>query len=136
MNLEVDQFARDVERSAFDFMQAAMAWAVKYPDAAYILLRWGDGDGGALVEAIRSAAGVCEKKPGNRFVRRKISSARRLAVFRRDGFLCRECGSDADLTIDHIHPVSRGGDNSLENLRVLCRCCNSKKRARVLEKIA
>lgn len=131
-----DQFAQDVERSVLIFLQGAMTWALKHPDAADVLLRWGDGNGGALIEAIRTAAGICEEKLSDRPARRRVSSARRLAVFKRDGFLCRVCGSDSDLTIDHIHPVSRGGDDSLENLRVLCRSCNSKKRAKVPEEVS
>lgn len=47
---------------------------------------------------------------------------------RRDGFRCKHCdSSDGDLQIDHIHPVSRGGDNEIENLQLLCSSCNAAK---------
>lgn len=56
----------------------------------------------------------------------------RWAVFQRDGYACRACGSRSDLTVDHIHAVSLGGSNDPTNLQTLCRSCNSSKGARVL----
>lgn len=38
---------------------------------------------------------------------------------------CDQCGATKDLTTDHIRPISRGGTNAPENLRTLCRRCNS-----------
>ena len=43
---------------------------------------------------------------------------------------CQECGSRGKLEVDHIVPISRGGDGKIENLRILCRSCNRKKRTR------
>jgi len=43
---------------------------------------------------------------------------------------CSTCGATTDLTVDHIHPVSRGGDPyDPANCRTLCRRCNSAKGA-------
>jgi len=55
----------------------------------------------------------------------------RRAVFARDGHRCQWCGATDDLTLDHIWPQLLGGEHTLENLRVLCRSCNSSKGARV-----
>lgn len=51
----------------------------------------------------------------------------RQAIFKRDKHLCQYCGSRADLTIDHVHPKSRGGDDSWENLVAACQRCNNRK---------
>ena len=51
----------------------------------------------------------------------------RWSVFQRDGYACTHCGSQSDLTIDHVHPVSLGGLNDPTNLQTLCRSCNSRK---------
>lgn len=59
---------------------------------------------------------------------RKILSQKvRWDVFKRDEYRCRHCGSEHDLTIDHIEPKSLGGMDDDGNLQTLCRPCNSKK---------
>ena len=64
------------------------------------------------------------------YIKERIPQALRWEVFRRDGFSCLSCGSQSDLTADHIHPEKLGGEATIENLRTLCRSCNSKKGAR------
>lgn len=51
----------------------------------------------------------------------------RESVFSRDGHRCLKCGCVESLTIDHIVPLSKGGDNSENNLQTLCHRCNSAK---------
>ena len=41
---------------------------------------------------------------------------------------CLRCGREDKLTIDHIEPISKGGENKLGNLQTLCKSCNSIKR--------
>ncbi len=47
------------------------------------------------------------------------------------GGYCPECGRSSlrkrDLSVDHIVPIRRGGKNSRNNARVICRSCNSSK---------
>lgn len=54
----------------------------------------------------------------------KISRAR---IYQRDNYSCVYCGTQRKLTIDHVIPKSRGGDNSWENMVTCCFDCNSKK---------
>lgn len=48
-------------------------------------------------------------------------------VFERDGHACVFCSSKDDLTLDHIRPRALGGDHSADNLRTMCRKCNSSR---------
>lgn len=49
-------------------------------------------------------------------------------ILRRDGYKCAYCGrGDLTLTIDHIIPKARGGDESWENLVSACTKCNNRK---------
>ena len=51
-------------------------------------------------------------------------------VFRRDGYRCVYCGivhPGEQLTLDHVQPRMRGGDNSEGNLVTACAACNTRK---------
>lgn len=48
-------------------------------------------------------------------------------VFKRDEYQCVYCGSQKELTIDHVQPRSRGGRNTWTNLVTCCSKCNHKK---------
>lgn len=54
----------------------------------------------------------------------------RLKVFERDNYKCHYCQKQLtrfSATLDHAQPVSRGGDNSYENLITACLHCNSRR---------
>lgn len=64
--------------------------------------------------------------------RKALSASRRFAVWKRDGFKCTYCQSDATidkvvLEVDHIIPVVQGGSDEMDNLTTACRPCNSAK---------
>lgn len=64
------------------------------------------------------------------FQKAKIPHELRKAVYERDKYRCVECDTHIDLTLDHIHPESKGGETTEANLRTLCRSCNCRKGAR------
>lgn len=77
-----------------------------------------------------------ERKP---VISRTISPQLRIEILERNGFTCQLCGAgpgDSDpfnpnrkvrLHIDHVKPISHGGTDNKDNLRVLCSACNQGK---------
>lgn len=70
-------------------------------------------------------------EPSTYFKKKPIAKSVRDQVYWRDGYKCKKCESEHDLTIDHIHPESKGGTNKLDNLQTLCRLCNCRKGVKV-----
>ncbi len=67
------------------------------------------------------------------YARDAIPTAIRREVVKRDGSVCTYCGeTDGPFELDHIHPYSRGGSDTVENLTVACRPCNRSKGARTV----
>lgn len=72
-------------------------------------------------------------------ISRNINPQLRNEILERNGYTCQRCGAgpgDVDpfnpgrkvrLHIDHIKPISQGGTDSKDNLRVLCSACNQGK---------
>ena len=104
------------------------------------------GAGGEKRNALaspRAATRVSERQPyspksSSKFSRTKLAPSIRNLVYRRAGASCefrdfeknRRCSARVGLEIDHIKPVSLGGGNEIENLRVLCREHNQLEAAR------
>jgi hypothetical protein len=64
-----------------------------------------------------------------------VSRGKRFDLFKRDGFTCQYCGRrppEVVLEIDHIEPVSKGGDDDPINLITSCYDCNRGKHAKRL----
>ena len=59
-----------------------------------------------------------------------ITKEKRLAIYLRDGFKCAYCGEDlrnvdpSAITLDHLAPRCKGGNNDEKNLVTSCRPCN------------
>lgn len=91
---------------------------------------WGDGHGGYLMDVvlseIRKYIPAPDRAPDPRN-KHKINPGRRLRILARDGYQCLKCGTNNDLCMDHIVPISRGGETDDDNLQTLCRTCNLQK---------
>lgn len=56
-----------------------------------------------------------------------------LAIVERQKGRCACCHGISNLHVDHIVPVSLGGSNLILNIQGLCKSCNSRKGARLLD---
>jgi 5-methylcytosine-specific restriction endonuclease McrA len=81
--------------------------------------------------------------------------SRKLYIHRLYGFTCQECGASTYLNqadqlkaqstrhhtlrtglhVHHIKPLSKGGDNSLDNLTLLCEQCHQNQHPHMLKKL-
>lgn len=71
-------------------------------------------------------------------MRKPISKRKRFEIFKRDNFRCSYCGQQPPvvvLEIDHIVPVSKGGDNGELNLVTSCQDCNRGKSDKPLSEV-
>lgn len=68
----------------------------------------------------------------NRKKRKPMSGYKRAfkTIAKKYKFKCVTCGTDKNLTLDHIKPVSKGGTDDFSNLQLMCRSCNSRKGAK------
>ena len=65
-----------------------------------------------------------------RVERGKVTNKLRFYIYNRDGYKCKKCGKNgkyANLEVDHIVPISRGGLSTSNNLQTLCHDCNMEK---------
>ena len=69
----------------------------------------------------------------NGYGSRHISDKIKRLVWDRDAGKCQDCGAVKNIEYDHIMPVSKGGGSNIENIQLLCRPCNRKKRAKTAE---
>ncbi len=64
---------------------------------------------------------------------RGFDPAQRLVIYRRDGGVCKYCGTDVDwddFHADHVVPHSKAGPTTVENGWLACSQCNTKKGAK------
>lgn len=63
----------------------------------------------------------------------KSTAFTRFNLFLRDGFSCQYCGSQGDMTFDHVIPRARGGKTTWENVVASCSPCNLRKGSKLLK---
>ena len=81
-------------------------------------------------EIRRRRARVSQSSVSSLAIRSRLRPKTKFDVLKRDGFCCVYCGKkapDVQLHVDHIVPVSSGGENDLDNLAAACAECNMGK---------
>jgi len=67
-----------------------------------------------------------------------LTSQEWIDILKEYKFKCAYCGKEFTLfdreTKDHVIPISKGGDNTKENVVPACRSCNSKKGTKIYKK--
>ena len=89
-------------------------------------------DRGWLERRVRIKQAVPESDPEQfpDWASRHVSAPTRTELLKKAKHKCQACSSMEKLEVDHILPISKGGDGRIENLQILCRSCNRKKRSR------
>jgi 5-methylcytosine-specific restriction endonuclease McrA len=93
---------------------------------------------------------ACQRRVHRRNDKRRamlvIEKVHPVSVFQRDGWTCHLCGDRTERptkgealrryspTLDHLVPVSHGGEHSYANVRTAHMVCNSKRGARAISK--
>ena len=109
----------DAAWQPLEIIDSFRAFNMCYTDRARVLCKYSDDMPAVIVL--------------NKYVRRFsfTLTCNRRNVFWRDNYVCQYCSNTFhhnDLTMDHVHPKSRGGLKSWTNIVCSCKSCNSKKR--------
>lgn len=76
-----------------------------------------------------------ETKRGREHERASLNWKDKSEILKACNGICSHCGKKItdDFTVEHMIPLSHGGDNSPENLAALCEACNIEKADRIVE---
>lgn len=108
---------KHIAKNPADWVARARAWNVAHP------------------ERVRENNRVCRSK---RRARKRLAGAMTLTapqwreIKRRHRGRCYWCRQRRELTIDHVIPLSRGGQHVAENIVASCLPCNLHKHAKVI----
>lgn len=71
----------------------------------------------------------CRRKPVTKNTKIRIEETKIKNSFAKSDLKCAKCGEANNIELDHILPIRFGGDNSPENLQLLCYNCHKIKTA-------
>ena len=96
-----------------------------------------------ITDAYRETIKKYKHSPKGMFADRDVHNRRRIQknkgkltnqewdeILRKHNFRCAYCGLKGNMTIDHVIPISKGGQHLVNNIVPACVECNSRKGAR------
>jgi 5-methylcytosine-specific restriction endonuclease McrA len=124
----------DVQTAACYYAKQKVIWEIGSHVKTFVGGK--DKNGETSEIAVSSILGVSGPIFGSEFYNRETMFADRPVLYSRDRHMCAYCGTifkDYQLTIDHVHPKSRGGKNTWVNSVSACKRCNCAKADRTPE---
>lgn len=112
----------ELERKAHDIL---IAFTNENAEILRMISGWGDGRCGHIAEVMCEHLGIEEQSKAQSSP--KITERHKKWLYENQGYLCLSCDSPNDITVDHVQPISKGGDHNVGNMQILCRSCNSRK---------
>lgn len=98
--------------------------AIYYADEILLLIKRLNNRRGTFYNDREIWNSICRVERG------KVSNKMRFSIYQRDGYRCSKCGISqryAQLEVDHIIPIAKGGKSTYNNLQTLCHRCNIEK---------
>lgn len=92
----------------------------------------------AFIERVIRARELAAARRARRSGALIVEDVTREVLLARDGELCHLCGRWMcwrETSFDHVLPLSKGGEHTLENVKLAHRDCNSKKGDRLLSEL-
>jgi len=118
------------------FVNWNRALKLMYRDKVDIVSEW-DGIAIKSIDGTISLPSTLRLKNRVRYFMKRIHFSKSM-VKRRDNYTCQYCGKSPtkkNTTIDHVIPVSKGGETSYENCVTACYKCNNRKNNKLLSQI-
>ena len=124
----------DLETAVFYYAKDLVSW-----DMGDIVMPFRGGTSARTgLESRIEPRSIIAVKNCNRgvWLQEKIPTLCNDTLYARDKHVCAYCGEvfkDRDLSRDHVHPVSKGGQDVWKNVVTACKRCNNHKADRVLK---
>lgn len=125
---------QDFQTAACYYARGKVMWTVGDPVKTFLGGKNADGETSRI--DVNPVIGVSGPLVGQKWLERTSKYVEREILYMRDRFICAYCGDKvvpSKLTIDHVHPKSRGGKNVWENAVTACKPCNHTKADRTPE---